>query len=246
MNDRIEFAGGSSPAALIESRRQALARAPQWVRNLADQRLREAAADKFTARPGRATATPPASPRWAGWIAGVACCGVSRPVVMPDGRRQREQFTDAALAALARQTSRDIPLTWGHGGRTLCSTRGLNLAFFTRRLMGLCFQARIRDTADNRRVFQEIGEDVIGVSIAFSGAKGWNVERDDAGEIRIVNAATIDHVALLPPGSKQRPAYPAAWAAAAIGHRDLCPVATTTKAQLKAFRELKIQAGIRC
>jgi hypothetical protein len=248
MKTKMEFAGGADITAIVDSRSQALSRAPQWWRSLANRGLRQAAAEKFSSsRPGRATATPPATPRWAGWIAGVACCGVSRPAhATPDGRRLREQFTDVALAALAKQAGRDIPLTWGHGGRTLCSTRGLDMALFTRPLLGLCFQARLLDTADNRRALQAIGEDVIGVSIAFTGAKGWTVERDDAGEIRIINSATIDHVALLPPGSQQRPAYPAAWAAAAIGHRDLCPSATKTKAEQAAYVELKKQAGIRC
>ena len=249
MENQLEFAGAASPAALAESRRAVLARAPLWVRNLANRGLRAAAAQKFSqTRPGRAKATPPAKPRWAGWIAGIACSGVSSPVDVPgDPKRLREQFTDAGLRALLNRGGRDIPLTWGHGGRTLCSTRGLDLVLNVRPLLGLYFQARLRDTAENRQALRDIGEDeVIGVSVAFAGAKGWRVERDDLGEIRIIDSATIDHLALVPRSSGMKPAYPAAWAAAAIGHRDLCPVAVTTKAQLAAYAELKRQAGIRC
>jgi len=248
MTPPMEFAGGSSPAVVADARSRTLARAPQWWRNLASRGLRQAAAEKFSSsRPGRATATPPATPRWAGWIAGVACCGVSRPAfVTADGRRLPEQFTPDGLAALTKQANRDIPLTWGHGGPMLCSTRGLDMTLFTRSLLGLCFQARLPDTAANRRIIGDIGDGIIGVSVAFVGAKGWTVERDGIGEIRIVNSATIDHVALIPPGSGQRAAYPAAWAAASSGHRDLCPSAVKTRAEQAAYRELKRQAGCRC
>lgn len=248
MKKKLEFAGAASPAALAASRQDVLARAPLWWRNLANQGLRSAAAAKVNQpRPGRATATASAQPRWAGWIAGVACAGVSLPVFSPsDGRQLREQFTDAGLRSLLKG-KRDIPLTWGHGGPTLCRTTGLDLLLSVRPLLGLCFMARVADTASNRQIMQTIGErDVIGVSIAFSHAKGWTVGRDDLGEIRVINAATIDHVALLPRTAQARPAYPTAWAAASIGHRDLCPCEVTTKARRAAYDELKRQAGIRC
>lgn len=244
----LEFAGGTSPAAFTTGERVKTRNAPAWWLRLSDGRLRAAATDKNqTPRPGRATPTPPASPRWAGWIAGVACAGVSEPAHSPaDGLLLREQFTGDALAGLV-QLRREVPLRWGHTGPVLCSTRGLDMLLNVRPLMGLTFTARLPDTEQNRRVLRDIGEqDVIGVSIAFTGAKGWTVDRAGVGTVRIVNSATIDHIALVPRDSGLRAAYPAAWAAAAIGHRDLCPSATRTRAELRAYAELKRQAGIRC
>jgi hypothetical protein len=177
----------------------------------------------------------------------VACCGVSRPAfVTAEGRKVPEQFTPAGLAALTRQADREIPLSWGHGGPTLCTTRGLDLSLFTRALLGLCFQARLPDTASNRSILAQIGDELVGVSVAFVGAKGWLVERDGIGTIRIVDAAQIDHIALIPPGSGQRAAYPAAWAAASSGHRGLCPSAVKVRAEQAAYGALKVQAGCRC
>jgi hypothetical protein len=247
MRPTLEYAGVVSPAALVSGERLKTRNAPAWWLRLADQGLRAAATEKHDpTRPGRATATPPAKPRWAGWIAGVACCGVSTPTYSAtDKRTLPEQFTDDALATLARQASRDIPLTWGHDGPTLCSTRGLDMVFRHRALLGLTFTARLRDTAENRRILNDIGDDIIGVSIGFTGSKGWTVERDGIGTVRIVNAATIDHVALIPRGSGLKPAYATAWAAASIGHRDLCPVATRTKAELASYAEMRRQAGCR-
>ncbi len=247
MEQRLEYAGGIGPSALVTSERLKTRNAPQWWLKLASRGLRSAAAEKNgTARPGKVSPAPQVTPRWAGWIAGVACCGVSEPTYSAtDKRTLPEQFTDDALAALARQVSRDIPLTWGHDGPTLCSTRGLDMVFRHRALLGLTFTARLRDTAENRRILNDIGDDIIGVSIGFTGSKGWTVERDGIGTVRIVNAATIDHVALIPRGSGLKPAYAAAWAAASIGHRDLCPSATRTKAELASYAEMRRQAGCR-
>jgi hypothetical protein len=249
MKTYLEYAGGIGPESLVSNERVKTRHAPEWWLRLADRGLRDAAAGKESStRPGRANAAPPATPRWAGWIAGVACCGVSEPArAARDGRTLPEQFTGDALAELARQVGHDIPLVWGHNGPTLCSTRGLDMVFTARALLGLCFCARLPDTALNRRVLQDIGEqDTIGVSIGFTGSRGWIVERDGMGEVRIVNAATIAHVALLPRGSGLKPAYPAACAAASIGHRDLCPSATRMKAEQASYAVLKRQAGIRC
>jgi phage head maturation protease len=244
----LEYAGGISDAAFSSDKRLKTRNAPQWWLRLADCGLRSAAMEKHDhARPGRVKPTPSASPRWAGWIAGVACAGVSEPAYSPADRLTlREQFTDDALAAIVKQLRHEVPLRWGHNGPTLCSTRGLDMILTVRPLMGLTFTARLRDTDQNRRVMRDIGEDeVIGVSIGFTGARGWKVERDGIGTVRIVNSATIDHVALLPRGSGLKPAYAAAWAAASVGHRDLCPSATRTKAELRAYAELKRQAGCR-
>lgn len=242
MTLQIEYAGSSNPAA---GERIKTRNAPQWWLRLADRGLRAAATAKHNhARPGRAKPTPPATPRWAGWISGVACAGVSDPAYSPaDKLTLREQFTDAALAALVKRTAVEVPLRWGHNGPTLCSTRGLDMILRVDPLLGLLFTARLRDTELNRRALRDVGEDdVIGVSIGFTEARGWKVERDGIGTVRIVNSATIDHIALLPKGSGLKPAYPAAWAAASIGHRDLCPLPIIEKAKYRAYQEIKRQA----
>lgn len=243
----LEYAGGISDAAFSSDKRLKTRHAPQWWLRLANRGLRAAATEKHDhARPGRAKPSPSATPRWAGWVAGVACAGVSDPAYSPADRLTlREQFTDDALAALVKRTAVEVPLRWGHNGPTLCSTRGLDMILRVDPLLGLLFTARLRDTELNRRALRDIGEDeVIGVSIGFTEARGWKVERDGFGTVRIVNSATIDHIALLPRGSGLKPAYPAAWAAASIGHRDLCPLSIVETAKYRAYQEIKRQAYV--
>jgi len=244
----IEYCGGVGLDMATRSRAGVVARAPAWWRQLASRGLRSAAADKYdTTRSGRAKPTPPATPRWAGWIAGVAVAGISNPTQAENDRLDvREQMTDRAIRSMAKQAGRDdgIPLRWGHRGQTLTTTRGLDMVLKARAFMGLTFTARLRDIADHRRILRAIGEqDVIGVSISFRPLKTWVVERD-IGPVRIVDDAELVEVALLPPDRRLAPVYPAACAAASIGHRELCPAETRTKAEQASYAVLRRQAGI--
>lgn len=234
----VEYAGGAFPGDARLTRGGVVARAPEWWRKLANTGLRSAAAAKSSA---------PVTParRFAGWIYGVACCGVSQPAYSSaDGKTLREQFTPAAFADMVKQSmERSIPLTLGHGGRTLTeSGRTLDLLFRVHDLYGLCFEARLTDTPFHRQVLEDLERGVLGVSIGYVNGKGWTTERDGFGTIRVIGSARLDHVALLPRDSKQSPAYRACWASGVRGNRLGVPTEVRQAAQRKAYAELIRQA----
>lgn len=234
----VEYAGGAFPGDNRMERTGVVARAPEWWRKLANPTLRSAAAAKTP---------PPSKParQFAGWIYGVACCGVSQPAYSSaDGKRMREQFTPAALADMAKQSmNRSVPLTLGHEGRTLVdSGRTLDLLFRVHDLYGLCFEARLTDTPLHRQVLEDLERGVLGVSVAYVNGKGWNTERSGFGTVRVIDRAELHHVALLPRESKLTPAYPACWASGVRGVHLGVPTEVRQAAQRKAYAELIRQA----
>lgn len=186
---------------------------------------------------------PPAR-RFAGWIYGVACCGVSEPAYSSaDGKTLREQFTPACFADIVKQSmKRAIPLTWGHGGRTLVESGwSLDLLFRVHDLYGLTFEARLSDTPFHRQVLETLERGPVGLSVGYLSGSGWTVERNGVGPVRIIDRATLHHLALLP-DAKQSPAYRACWASGVRGNRLGCPADVRQTAQRKAYNELIRQA----
>jgi hypothetical protein len=243
--DNIEFAGGITVEAINASRRGILSRAPAWWRQLAE-RGRPAAADpRGPAAPKRAA--PAKAAPVVGWLAGVCCPGVSKPVLgHADGETLPEQFTPRAwdsMLAQVRACKIDVPLTLGHGGPVLAATRGLDLVFTMDRTMGLEFTARLRDTAACRKLLAEIGPLGWGVSIGFTRGKQWTVERDGIGRVRVIDDAVLDHVAVVPAGTNRRAAYPAARCHAMRSTAVACPGSICTDSHAWAFRILRLQAG---
>lgn len=240
----VEFAGASAIGDRHFSRSSVIARAPEWWRQLADRGLRSAAAEKSSAR--QRVASKPAVPI-AGWVFGVACCGVSEPAYADDDKRTLpEQFTPAALADMAKQAGgeRVIPLTYDHRGETLAMTRGLDFMLKVDPFYGLTFNARLRDTELNRRVLADLERGVLGVSVGFQGASGWTTERRGLGAVRIIDKATLHHVALLRRDSKLLPAYRACWASGRRGDGPGCPAAVQDAAKRMAYVELVRQAKV--
>jgi len=245
----VEYAGSSSHGDQRMTRAAVLARAPEWWRKLADRGLRSAAAAK--ASPVAPAVRSPAPPKTLGWICGIACCGVSEPVTLAGSQStMRETFQTEALAGMAKQAGsgeRSIPLRWGHHGEVVTTTTGLNLLFRVRQVAGfdaLYFEARLSDTALNRRVLKDFEQGVIGASLGFTGADVWTTERRGYGPVRVIRRARLDHLALLPTGSKQTPAYRAAWAAGCRSSGPGCPVALRQKVESRAWEELVRQAKV--
>jgi len=230
-----------------------LRNAPPWV--LAKVRQARAAATVdvdagIDTTPTMPTAMPAAaaSQRWAGWVAGIACCGVSNPAPLRKGDAARpEQFTDDCLRKLFRQGnagSRATQLRWGHDGPVLTTSQHRNLLFkLERHFFGLTFEARLPDTAQCRSILDAIGDELVGVSIGFEFKDGYLTERDGQ-TVRVVTDANLHHVALIA-SSQGKPFYPAAWAAASRGHRDFCPARLSEAARLAAWPVIKQQAGCR-
>jgi hypothetical protein len=227
-----------------------LRHAPQWV--LDNVRAARAAAASNGDIASKAPSTPPVavatSQRWAGWVAGIACCGVSNPApLLKRDERRPEQFTDECLRKLFRQGnagSTATELRWGHEGPVLATSENRDVLFTIEpHYFGLEFSARLADTAQNRRILAEIGDELVGVSLGFQFKDGYLADRDGQ-TVRVVTDANLHHVALI--GRREGNAcYPAAWAAAASGHRAYCPTRLSKAARLKAWPVIKQQAGCR-
>jgi hypothetical protein len=234
---------------------------PAWLRNVAAVRgLSESPADRpawhhkpesiatapsVTAKPSRPQ-TRSLAPV-IGWVAGVCCPGVSRPAhCTEDGETLPEQFTGRCMAALAEQarTGSEIPLTWGHDGPVIASSRDLDLLFRVDRTVGLGFEARLRDTPLGRKVLAQIDGRSLGVSIGFHRSKSWIVERDGTGRMRVVDECRLHHVAVLERSETLRPIYTGA---RCYGVKDSglgCPMHLRQSAEAWAFRQIAAQAGV--
>ncbi len=246
----IEYAGSAAQGDQRMTRAAVVARAPEWWRKLADKGLRSAAAAKASPV-APAAARSPAPPKTLGWVCGIACCGVSDPVTLAGSRTtMRETFQTGALADMVKQASsgeRSIPLRWGHHGSVVTTTTGLNLLFRVRQVAGfdaLFFEARLLDTALNRRVMKDFERGALGASLGFTGADAWTTDRRGYGPVRVIRQARLDHLALLPRDSKEKPAYRAAWAAGRCSSGPGCPPALRAKVESIAFEELVRQARV--
>jgi hypothetical protein len=233
---QVEYAGGVGLELANRSRAGVIARAPRWWQDLA----------RRSGPAGTRSVAVGGTPRWGGWVCGVACAGVSDPIQAESDRLViREMMTDAAIQGMAKQAGQGdgVPLRWGHRGRTMATSRGLDLVLRARAFMGLCFSARVPDTREMRQILEAIGDQVVDVSIGFRPRKA-RVEQRGGERLRIVSDAELVEISLLPPGSGMQAVYPAGRAAAALGHRDLCPASIRTKAEQASYQVLKAQAGI--
>lgn len=247
----IEYAGGHTLAKVNESRGPAIAKAPAWWRQMSRDTQRRAGG-----QPDRSRARPPAAAdarRVIGWLAGTVCPAVSEAVYSArDGKRLPEQFTDVCMDAMRRQTlqqERPIPITWGHNGPTICTTRNLDAVFFIKAVggffTGLEFQARLRPGDElHRRVLAEAAGG-LGVSIGYYSRRQSTVERDGVGEVRVIHDAVLDHVAVLPKASAMRACFPAARCYGGTGQWIACPVELHERARLDAYRVWQRQVGVR-
>lgn len=234
----IERAGGTSLGSI--SRKGVVDRAPQWWRNLANKGLRSAAAAKATP-----VVRSPATPKVVGWLAGCVAPGVSVPAYNhADKLRLREQFTPACWAGVLEQFQKaasPVTLRWGHDGPTLATTKDLSLLLDFHSVVGLTFDAKLRDDALSKTVLEAAGKDGLAVSVAYKRAKTWTVERGGV-TIRVVDECDVDHVAVLP--KSQTPAYPGARCFGLKGSEAACPSSLKRDARVHAWRTLKAEQGL--
>ena len=235
---KLEFAGGTSLGSI--SREGVMDRAPQWWRNLANNGLRSAAAAKATPM-----VRSPATPKVAGWLAGCVAPGVSVPAFNhSDKLTLREQFTDACWAHVLerfRKTSSPITLRWGHEGPTLATTKDLSLLLDIHNVVGLTFDARLREDALSKTVLEAAAKGGLAVSVAYKRGKSWTVERGGV-TVRVVDSCDVDHVAVLP--NSQTPAYRGARCFGLKGSEAACPSSLKRDAHAHAWRTLKAEQGL--
>lgn len=242
----VEYAGATSCDDHRLTRAGVVARAPEWWRRLADKNLRSAAADKASPRQRVASK---ASPPVAGWVHGFAICGISEPAyAAADGRTICEQFTTAALADMVKEVSsgkRVVPLTWGHRGEVLATNRGLDMLLSVDQFYnGLTFTARLRESELNRRVLEDLERGVLGVSVGYHSADGTIIDRRGFGPVRLIDKATLHHIALLRRDSKLVPAYRACWASGRRGRNLGCPQSVRDEARRFAYTTMVQQAKV--
>lgn len=205
---RIEHAGGVSMHGAILARSGVVERAPKWWRDLATRSVgaKAPASPKAKQEPAKAI----------GWVFGLACAGVSLPCrSATDARDLPEQFHDDALMDLAQQCNsqkRHIGLLWGHSGHEVASNDHMDLLLRMVNLYGmpaLAMDARIRSTQAGQKALEQLEAGLLGISICFRKSSHYHAERSGYGITRVITAAQLDHIALIPKGSSMRPAYPA-------------------------------------
>lgn len=236
-----------------------LRHAPAWVRNAANARAVGVTPDERPAwhygseaapsRPAKPSKPQARSlPAVIGWLAGTCCPGVSKPCYgHTDGEHLPEQFTPRALESILAQVRTikgdGVALTYGHGGPVLARAGDLDLTFRIDRIVGLEFEARLRDTAACRKVLNLMGMTGMGVSIGYTKARQWIVERDGAGRVRVVDDCVLDHVAVVEKDTNRRAAYVAARCYGSRGSGYGCPPELQRDARAWAFRYIALQAG---
>lgn len=216
----VEYAGGSVPSGMSDAeQRERLRNAPRWWRESFD-RKREARGMPPLFRETRvATAAPPKPskpPRkrkvpkaWT--LVGCVTPGTSTPVAAAtDGLVIPERFEpgafDRSLKALANRET-FVDLTDGHGGKVIASTTDLTLKVYADASVGLIAQASIANTAGNRAFIYEVASGTVGYSVGYRLLRA-SIERGRNGRrVRVVHAATIDHVAVIRGKAGGKPSY---------------------------------------
>jgi hypothetical protein len=244
-HQRVEYAGGMNLAAVHESRRGVLARAPAWWRQLSGGRARSAPDHKCHPQP-KASSTQPAP---VGWVWGLAVAGLSMPCRMrPGGDVLPEQWRGEALRLVAEQANRgggSIPLLWDHGGPQLARNVGTDLLLRVVDLHGtqaLAFEARLRECPASQRALEHLEAGLVGVSVEFNYGHSYVVDRPGIGQVRIIDRANLLGIALVPRASGTKAAYAAATAAGRRGASISGSRALRDEVQHRAWHELTKQA----
>jgi len=229
--------------------RKAVRNAPRWWLERAG--LIKAPPASATARrrplakPAGQQAKPVPAKIIAGWIAGCCAPGVSVPTYSSrDGRQTPEQFTPKAWESILRQVQKEgvvAKLTWGHHGPML-ATGPIDLTFRVHLIYGLQFHARLTDSTLARQVIAAAATG-LGCSIGFVPIRQWTIDREGVGPVRVVDDCKIDHLAILPPEKKQRPAYAGARCFGSSRATLWCPGDLLEKAERQVWPLLMKQAG---
>lgn len=251
MNMELAFCARDAGTVSVDQLRVKTRNAPQWWLERAGLlALHKSASGSAAAPPRRSErpATPPPARRFSGWVSGLCNPALSvETFARCDGERRREQFTPKAwegVLAAIRSGKTPVRLTYDHGGITLASTP-LDLTFRANALLGLCFDARLPDTAAARQVLAEIGAEGLGVSIGYAAKRWWHVDREGVGKVRVIDEAILDHVAILPRSKVEGPAYEGARCFCSVGNRLGPSREAQVRAEQHAFAVWKRQMGCR-
>ena len=146
------------------------------------------------------------------------------------------------MVAAAHRSATPVELQWGHDGPALASTDHIDLTFSVDERYGLLFDARLPESPLAEEVMDLLERGLLGVSVAYTYAKQWHVERSGVGVVRVVDSAKLAHVALLKRGGTQSPAYSACWATGQRGARPGPTYEMRSQVRGRALEELMIQA----
>jgi hypothetical protein len=123
----------------------------------------------------------------------------------------------------------------------LATTKDLSLLLDIHNVVGLTFDARLREDALSKTVLDAAAKGGLAVSVAYKRGKTWTVERGSV-TVRVVDSCDVDHVAVLP--ASQTPAYPAARCFGLKGSEAACPSSLKRDAYVHAWRTLKAEQGL--
>jgi hypothetical protein len=239
----IHYAGGANLELAHQSRAGVLARAPAWVRQLSQ------AKQPAMARPKASAPVASRSSSGAGWVWGLAVCGISEPCrSASDSEHLPEMFRTDALERLAQQINSgdgSVRLLWGHGGPEICRNSRLDLVarqVDVHQHPSLSFQARLRESPAVQQAVRLMGQDLVGVSVEFDSPRSYQTELRGHGRVRVVTSARLLAIALVPKGSGMRAAYSACTAMGRQGDHVGCSPAMRDAVRHRAWRELLEQA----
>lgn len=238
--DHVELAGGITYAGMVESRGAVMSRAPAWWRAIAERDRRRAFGSPSV--PAKAARAKPTA--YAGWLFGVCCPGTSGKAYSPDDRQSlRERFSDSCLDMMFRQVcsgSTPVRLTWKHGGIGLASTTDLGLVFRRHQLYGLEFEARLAPGKFSDLVLRTADEEGLGVSLGYRLQRA-RYEEQNGYRVRVVEAAELDHVALVSTFDGLTAVFSGARAFGKRGHALGCPEAVANRARAYALEVIRHQ-----
>jgi hypothetical protein len=153
-----------------------------------------------------ATARPTATARNTGTeakvcktLVGLCAPGVSAPAKLFDDEPMPEHISTAAWrGVVATLRSKPIPVTVGHGGRTICMTDSPRFRFELCETLGLCVE--VDQTSDDH--FVSAG----GISVGIKSAKHHR-ELIDGRLVRVIDEVHLHHIAIIEGHSLTRACY---------------------------------------
>jgi hypothetical protein len=175
---------------------------PEFRRSVDEARESRGLAPLFataTARPAATTRNAGAEAKVCKTLVGLCAPGVSEPAKLFDDEPMPEFISTAAWrGVVASLRAKPIPVTVGHGGRTVCMTNSPRFRFELCETLGLCIE--LDQTSDDR--FVAAG----GISVGIKTAKHHR-GLIDGRLVRVIDELELHHIALLEGRSLVRACY---------------------------------------
>jgi hypothetical protein len=152
-----------------------------------------------TARPTATTRNAGADAKAIKTLVGLCAPGVSEPAKLFGDDPMPEYISTAAWrGVVASLRARPIPVTVGHGGRTVCMTNSPRFRFELCETLGLCIE--LDQTSEDRFVASG------GISIGIKSAKHHR-EMISGRIVRVIDEVELHHIAIIEGRSLVRACY---------------------------------------